>query len=124
MEINQISGAIINSAMTVHSTLGPGLLEEPYKQCLAYELRRRGFAVDLEYALPVRYQGLELEMGYRLDLLVEDRVIVELKAVQTIAELHKAQLLTYLKLANKPLGLLLNFNTAHLKDGIIRLIMN
>ncbi len=122
MEINQISGAIINAAMHVHSALGPGLLEEPYKHCLAYELKKRGFNVLAEVELPVIYNAIKVEIGYRLDLLVEDAVIVELKSVHEIAPIHKAQLLTYLKLSRKHIGLILNFKTVHLKDGIVRMI--
>lgn len=122
MELNEISGAIINAAMQVHSALGPGLLEEPYKQCLAYELRLRGFRVALEYELPVIYNAVRVETGYRLDLFVENEVIIELKAIKEIAPIHKAQLLTYLKMSGKHLGLILNFNTVHLKDGIVRMV--
>jgi len=122
--INQISGAVVNSAMCVHTELGPGLLEEAYKQCLAAELTSRGFHVLVEHALPVMYKSARIEVGYRLDLLVDNAVIVELKAVQQIAPIHKAQLLSYLKLSNKNLGLLINFNTLHLKDGIIRMANN
>jgi GxxExxY protein len=122
MELNEISGAIINSAMLVHSELGPGLLEEPYKQCLVYELKRRGFNVIVEPELPVIYKTVKVKIGYRLDLLVDDAVIVELKSVKEIAAIHRAQLLTYLKLSKKHLGLIINFNTAHLKDGIVRMV--
>ena len=115
MELNDISGAIVNSAMLVHSELGPGLLEEPYKQCLAYELVTRGFKVDIELELPIIYRGVRINIGYRLDLLVDD-------AVKEIAPIHRAQLLTYLKLSKKHLGLILNFNTVHLKDGIVRMV--
>jgi GxxExxY protein len=124
MELNDISGAVVNSAMLVHSELGPGLLEEPYKQCLAYELISRGFKVDIEPELPIIYRGVRINVGYRLDLLVDDAVIVELKAVKEIAPIHRAQLLTYLKLSKKHLGLILNFNTVHLKDGIVRIVNN
>ena len=122
MELNEISGAVITAAMKVHSALGPGLLEEPYKQCLAYELNGCGLKVNVELELPVIYNTVKVEVGYRLDLLVEDAVIVELKAVQQLAPIHKAHLLSYLKLSRKRIGLLLNFNTVHLKDGIVRLI--
>lgn len=122
MELNDISGAIVNSAMLVHSELGPGLLEEPYKQCLAYELTRQGFKVIIEPELPVIYKSVKVNIGYRLDLLVDDAVIVELKAVKEIAAIHRAQLLTYLKLSKKHLGLILNFSTLHLKDGIVRMV--
>jgi hypothetical protein len=104
VDINQISGAIINCGMYVHSRLGPGLLEEPYKQCLAYELRKRGFNVLVEHPLPVLFDTIKVDIGYRLDLF------------------HKAQLLTYLKLSKKNLGLILNFNTLHFKDGISRMV--
>ena len=106
--------------MRVHSTLGPGLFEEVYKVCLRHELSKSGLKVLSEVGLPVRYDGFDLEVGYRIDLLVDDAVILELKSIEHLAPLHKAQLLTYLKLANKEVGLLLNFNAVHLKDGIIR----
>ena len=122
MKLNELSGAIINAAMQVHSALGPGLLEESYKKCLAYELTQRGFQVATEVELPVVYKAVTVDLGYRIDLLVEATIIVELKAVQQLAPIHRAQLLAYLKLSRKPLGLLLNFNTLHLKDGIERLI--
>ena len=122
MELNEISGAVITAAMKVHTALGPGLLEEPYKQCLAYELKSSGLKVNVELELPVVYNAVKVDVGYRLDLLVENEIIVELKAVQQIAPIHKAQLLTYPMLSRKPIGLLLNFNTVHLKDGIVRLI--
>ena len=124
LEINVISGAVVNAAMCVHTELGPGLLEEAYKQCLAAELKSRGFHVLVEYAFPLIYKSTEIGIGYRLDLLVEDAVIVELKAVQQINPIHKAQLLSYLKISNKNLGLLINFNTLRLKDGIIRIVNN
>jgi len=110
--------------MLVHSELGPDLLEEPYKQYLAYELNSRGFKVDIEPELPIIYRGVRIHVGYRLNLLVDDAVIVELKAVEENAPIHRAQLLTYLKLSKKHLGLILNFNTAHLKDGIVRMVNN
>ena len=122
VDINQISGAIINCGMYVHSRLGPGLLEEPYKQCLAYKLRKRGFYVLVEHPLPVQFDTVKVDIGYRLDILVDNKVIIELKAVQQIAPIHKAQLLTYLKLSKKHLGLILNFNTLHFKDGITRMV--
>ena len=122
VELNQISGAIVNSAMRVHSLLGPGLLEEPYKQCLAHELRTRSFPVEVEKTLPVIYDGVRVEIGYRLDLLVEGEVVVEVKATKEIAPIHRAQLLTYLKLSGKHLGLILNFNEKHLRDGIARMV--
>ena len=119
---NQVSKLVLDSAMKVHSALGPGLLEEAYKVCLKYELECRGARVFSEVALPVQYENISLGVGYRIDLLVENCLIVELKAVQQLAPIHKAQILTYLKLSRISLGLLLNFNTVHLKDGIVRVI--
>jgi GxxExxY protein len=106
----------------VHTALGAGLLEESYKICLKHELQRRNLQVLSEVAMPVVYDGISLDVGYRIDLLVENSVIVELKAVAQIAPIHQAQLLTYLKLSKISLGLLLNFNSTHLKDGIVRMI--
>lgn len=123
MKMNQISGQIIDAAMKVHSVLGPGLLESAYEGCLLHELNKRGLKVQSQVALPVHYAGVEIELGYRLDLLVEDCVIVELKAVEKITPLHQAQILSYLKLSNKSLGLLINFNVLHLKEGIKRIIL-
>ena len=122
MEFDDISKSVLGAAMAVHSALGPGLFEETYKVCLKYELEQAGMKVLSELPLPVQYRGVKLELGYRIDLLVQDSLIVELKSVQQLQPVHKAQLLTYLKLANKPIGLLLNFNTALLKDGIKRVI--
>jgi GxxExxY protein len=122
VEINQLSGAVVDSAMRVHSALGPGLLESAYKACLAYELKSRGIAVSAEVAVPVRYRGVELDVGYRLDLLVDDRIIVEAKAVNRIQPIHQAQLLSHLRLLDKRLGLLINFHVPHLKEGITRLV--
>ena len=112
---------IIGAAFKVHSTLGPGLLERPYQVCLANELLKTGLAVHSEVELPVHYNGVTIEVGYRIDILVEKTIIVELKAVQEIAPIHRAQLLSYLKLANLRLGLLINFNTLDLKHGIQRI---
>jgi GxxExxY protein len=119
--INQISGESINAAMKIHSALGPGLLENAYKNCLVYELRKRGLQVETEVGLPLIYENVEMEVGYRVDRLVENRVIVELKAVEALAPVHQAQLLCYLKLSGKKLGLLINFNVLHLRDGIKRM---
>lgn len=121
MELNDITGHIIDASMKVHTELGPGLLESAYEACLAYELTKRGLKVVSQLALPVKYDGIELDAGYRIDLLVEDRVIVELKAVEKTTPLHEAQLLSYLKLSNKKIGLLINFNVVRLKDGIKRM---
>ena len=119
-ELNRISGAVVDAAMKVHTALGPGLLESTYAVCLARELRDRGFTADTEIALPVVYRGVTIEHGYRIDLLVNGAVIVELKAAESFHPLYEAQLLSYLKLSGKKLGLLVNFNVAHLKDGIKR----
>ncbi len=121
MEINRISGLIIEAAMKVHSALGPGLLESAYESCLVHELRKMGLAVLTQITLPLKYDGVLIDAGYRIDILVDDSVIVELKAVEKILPIHEAQLLSYLKLSNKTLGLLINFNVVHLKDGIKRM---
>ncbi|HEY2908211.1 MAG TPA: GxxExxY protein [Vicinamibacterales bacterium] len=116
------TNTILSSAYRVHSRLGPGLLERPYRTCLAYELSNSGVSVETEKVLPVVYDGLTIEFGYRIDLLVDDTVIVEVKAVETLLPVHEAQLLSYLKLSRKRVGLLINFNVAHLRDGIRRKI--
>ena len=120
--VNQVSGAIVTSAMRVHSLLGPGLLESAYDACLAHELLKRGFRVDTQVGLPVVYDGQELDLGYRIDLLVENLVIVEVKCVEAIHPVHEAQLLSYLRLSGKSVGLLINFHVARLKDGIKRMV--
>jgi GxxExxY protein len=122
MEIDQITGAIVDAAMKVHSALGPGLLESVYETCLKHELVKRGLKVSSQVWLPVLYDGITVEGGYKMDLLVEDEVVVELKVVEQILEIHKAQLLSYLKLSDKKVGLLINFNVVHLRDGIRRLV--
>jgi len=123
MEINQISSQIIKAAIHVHKELGPGLLESVYQSCMVIELEGMGVTVQSEVPLPILYRGKRVhEEGFRLDLLVEDTVIVELKSVERIQDVHKKQLLTYLRLANKPLGLLINFNETLLKEGITRII--
>ena len=122
MEFDKLSNEIIGAAIRVHSTLGPGLFEEVYKACLRHELVKTGLQVSSEVPLPVLYDQVRLEIGYRMDLLVEESVILELKSVNEIIPVHKAQLLTYLKLANKELGLLLNFNTTRLSNGIVRIV--
>jgi len=120
--LNEISGEIIDAAMAVHSTLGAGLLERIYETCLQHELIKRGIHTQAQIQLPVYYDGLTLDAGYRLDLLIEGAVIVELKSVEKLLPIHQTQLLTYLKLTNKSLGLLINFNTVHLKNGIKRMV--
>jgi GxxExxY protein len=117
---NQLTEQIIGASIEVHRELGPGLLESTYEAALAFELSARGLAFERQAALPVRYKGLLIEVGYRLDLLVGDSVIVELKAVERVDRIHEAQLMTYLKLSGKKVGLLINFNVPLLKDGIIR----
>jgi GxxExxY protein len=121
-EINRITEKIIGAAIEVHRTLGPGLLESAHETCLSFELAERGLEVDRQKPLPIVYKGTRLDAGYRLDLLVEDRVIVETKAVDQIAPIHQAQLLSYLKLSGCEVGLLINFNVPVLKNGIKRVI--
>jgi GxxExxY protein len=123
MDPNEISYVVIESAIAVHRELGPGLLESVYKVCLVLELKERGLHVESELDLPVRYRGIEIiEKGFRLDLLVENQLIVELKSVEKVQPVYMKQLLTYLRLTKKPLGLLINFNEALLKDGIRRVV--
>jgi GxxExxY protein len=118
----QTSHQIITAAMKVHTELGPGLLESTYTACLQYELIQAGVRSNAQVGLPVIYRGVRLELGYRIDLLVEDRVVVEIKSVDGISPVHQAQILSYLKLSGKSLGLLINFNVVHLKDGIKRFV--
>ena len=120
--VQEISHVVITAAMRVHSELGPGLLESTYTACLQYELRKAGLKSDAQVGLPVVYDGVKLDIGYRIDLLVEDLVIVELKSVDAIAPVHQAQIISYLKLSGRSLGLLINFNVVHLKDGIKRFV--
>ena len=119
---NDISGRIIGAAIEVHKHLGPGLLESAYEECLCRELDLRGIDFKRQVPLPLSYKGLKLDCGYRLDLLVEDKVIVELKTVEAIAPIHEAQILTYLKLRDIRLGLIINFNVPLLVEGIRRLV--
>jgi GxxExxY protein len=118
----EISHAVITAAMKVHSSLGPGLLESAYVACLQYELLDAGFRSSAQVGLPVVYRGVRLELGYRMDLVVENSVVVEIKSVDAISPVHLAQILSYLKLSGKSIGLLINFNVVHLKDGIKRLV--
>lgn len=124
MELNKISSIIIASAMEVHTVLGPGLLENVYEACLKHELVKRQLKVLSQVGLPVYYDGESIDIGFRLDLLVEDSVIIELKAVERLNSIHEAQLLSYLKLSDKRLGLLINFNVLRLKHGIKRMVNN
>jgi GxxExxY protein len=121
--INRISGMIVTAAMKVHTALGPGLLESAYEACLIHELRKQGLEVEAQVQLPVVYDNVHIDLGYRIDVLVEDQVVVELKAVQAINKLHEAQLMSYLKLSEKPVGLLINFHVTRLKDGLKRFVI-
>lgn len=121
MELNKISESIIGCAIKVHKSLGPGLLESTYEICLIHELRKSGLKVVSQVTLPVIYDGIKLDAGYRIDLLVEDSVIVELKAIDSLLPIHEAQVLSYLKLSEKKLGLLINFNVKLLINGVKRL---
>lgn len=119
---NELSKIVFDAALNVHRNLGPGLLESSYKECLFYELTKAGVRVEKEKALPLVYEEIKLEVGYRIDLLVENKLIVETKAVDALNDVHLAQVLTYLKLSNCKLGLLINFNVSLLKNGIKRVI--
>ena len=122
MEIEKIASRIVHSAIKVHKTLGPGLLESAYQKCLAYELEHAGLQVQCEVALPIRYAEMTIDAGFRGDMIVNDAVIIENKAVEKVSPLHKAQLLTYLKLADLRLGFLLNWNVTLMKNGIHRMV--
>lgn len=121
MELNEITKNIIGAAIEVHRTLGPGLLESTYEACLFYELEQMGLYVERQVELPIKYKNVSLETGYRIDLIVENDVIVELKSVKELLPVHTAQIITYLKIANKSKGLLMNFNEARLMDGVKRI---
>ena len=122
MTENEIGHAIVGAAMKVHSLVGPGLLEGAYEACLAYELEKQHLRIRRQALLPIWYEDLAIDNGYRIDLLVEDLVVVELKAVEVILPVHRAQLLSYLRLGGFKLGYLLNFNVAHMRDGVTRLV--
>jgi len=122
MDIEQIGSAIVDSAIKVHRALGPGLLESAYQECLAYELRKRGFEVSCEVVLPVKYEEIEIDAGYRIDMLIEDSVIIENKAVECILPVHRAQVLTYLRMKDCRLGYLLNWYVPKMVDGIRRYV--
>lgn len=121
-ELNEVSGAIVDAAIQVHSALGRGLLESAYQTCLMYELRGRGLTVRNQVPLPIVYKTIRLPVGYRIDLIVNETVIVELKTVPELLPVHRAQLLTYLKLSDRRLGLLLNFHVPRMRDGIKRMV--
>jgi GxxExxY protein len=122
-ELNKLSEKILKCAFTVHNALGPGLLESAYEECLFYELKCAGLTVEKQKALPVIYKEIHLETGYRIDLIVNKQIVLEIKSVEAITDIHVAQVLTYLKLSKCKLGLLLNFNVPSLKLGIKRLII-
>ena len=122
MDLNQLSSKIIGAAIEVHKTLGPGLLESAYEECLCHELALQGMHYERQVILPVCYKDKKLDCGYRIDIIVERLIILELKAVDAILPIHKAQLITYLKLSNLQLGLLLNFNIPLMRDGIHRIV--
>jgi GxxExxY protein len=122
LRVNQVTGAIVSSAMHVHTVLGPGLLESVYQGCLAHELKKRGFEVASQVGLPVIFEGEKIELGYRIDLVVENLVIVEVKSVEAIHPVHQAQLLSYMRLSGIGVGLLINFYVPHLRDGIKRMV--
>lgn len=120
--LNELSYLVIRCAMKVHTELGPGLLESAYAACLAHELRKNGLEVKTQVALPVHYDGVQIELGYRLDLVVGNQLVVELKAIENVLPVHKVQLLSYLRLSKKKLGLLINFHVTHLREGITRIV--
>jgi len=122
IHLNELSGKIIGLAIEVHNALGPGLLESSYKECLYYKIGKSGLFVEKEKPMPLVFEGVKLECGYRIDLLVENKIVIEIKSVEAINDIHLAQTLTYLKLGNYKLGLLMNFNVVKLKDGIKRVI--
>ena len=124
MTENEISHIILDAALKVHKALGPGLLENAYEECLAYELSQYGLFVEKQKLLPLVYESVKLDVGFRVDLFVENKVIVEIKSVEALTDVHLAQILTYLKLANCKLGLLINFNVTLLKNGIRRVVNN
>jgi GxxExxY protein len=123
MEFDNLSKRVIGCAIEVHRCLGPGLLESTYEQCLAHELSRNNIGFQLQLAQPVRYKGVLLDCGYRIDVLVENQLIVELKSVEKLLAIHEAQLLTYMRLAEMRIGLLMNFNATTLKEGIKRFVL-
>jgi GxxExxY protein len=123
MESSDLTGRVIGCAIDVHRELGPGLLESTYERCLAHELNLEGIKFQTQCPIPVLYRGLHIDCGYRLDVFVEDQLIVELKSVESLQKIHEAQLLTYMKLAGMQIGLLVNFNVSCLRDGIRRFVL-
>jgi GxxExxY protein len=124
MTENELSKIVFDAALKVHQNLGPGLLESAYEECLFYELKKTSLKVEKQKALPLIYEEIKLDIGYRLDIILEDKLIIEIKSVESLNEVHFAQLLTYLKLTNCKLGLLINFNVKLVKDGIKRIANN
>jgi len=124
MDIEEVASLIVDAAIKVHRALGPGLLESAYQKCLTYELNKRGLHVDCEVPLPVHYEEIEIDVGYRVDMIVENCIVIENKTVEQLAPIHEAQLLTYLKLGDYNLGFLLNWNSTLIKHGIKRIVNN
>jgi GxxExxY protein len=123
MKFDELSCRVIGCAMEVHRALGPGLLESTYEQCLAHELKRSGIKFELQHPLPVEYKGIRLDCGYRVDVMINDELIIEIKSVEQVKDVHEAQLLTYMKLSNIKTGLLINFNVKMLRTGIKRFVL-
>jgi GxxExxY protein len=123
VKYEKLTEPVVQAAIEVHRNLGPGLLESTYEQCLAYELKQKGIDIKSQHGLPVRYKDIKLDCGYRIDVFVEDNLIVELKSVDRILPIHEAQILTYMKLAKVKVGLLINFNVLRVKDGIKRFVL-
>ena len=124
MNENELSKIVFDCALKVHQNLGPGLLESAYEECLFYELKKTGLLVEKQKALPLVYEEIRLDIGYRIDMIIENKLILEIKSVEALNDVHFAQLLTYLKLTNCKLGLLINFNAALIKNGIRRIVNN
>lgn len=124
VDLEEIGSHVVNSAVKIHRSLGPGLLESAYQQCLAYELRKAGFQVESEVVIPIQYEEIQIDNGYRVDMLINDAVIVENKTVDRLLRIHMAQILTYLKMKDLRLGYLINWNVKLIKDGIQRLVNN
>ncbi|MGQ1787098.1 GxxExxY protein [Saccharicrinis sp. GN24d3] len=122
MTENEIASKVVSAAINVHKALGPGLLEKAYQECLGYKLKQEGLRIEVEKPMPLVFEGVNLECGYRIDILVENKVVIELKSVESLNDVHLAQTLTYMKLGNYKLGLLINFNVALLKQGIKRVV--
>jgi GxxExxY protein len=124
MTENELSRVVFDAALKVHQALGPGLLESAYEECLYYEIKKSGFYVEKQKSLPLIYEDVKLEIGYRLDIIIENKLILEIKSVENLNDVHFAQLLTYLKLTNCKLGMLMNFNVSLIKNGIKRVVNN